>query len=261
MNLLRNASVILLLGFGFGMANIVNAQRVSAQDEECCQPGRIESAKHIIAQVEDFKLKASQYHLKANDSINESKKLKGQADRLQALTGAIDGNAPNEYKANLQAFKDHATAYKAHLDKVERDLGHCHASEAAYQAQLKEYTLHAETFHMPPIKPPHICGRLDVTEHQASHMAGSLRADQMRVVSSEVALANAESKLQNSMQASMNADGQLLHRSQLAEEERKLSGEFAGLKTEYELLKIQQNALLGKAAATASKNVHGKVKK
>ncbi len=243
---------------------ITLALPMQAQEgESCSQPGRIESAKHIIAQAKDFKLKASQYHLNANETVDKAKKLKGEADKLKARVGAIDANAPQEYKANLQAFKDHAAAYRAHLDRVEHDLGYCKASEAAYQAQLKEYSLHVDTFHMPNIRPPHICGEMGVTERQAGQMANTLRADQVRVARSEQDLASAENSLENAMQASIHADTSVYHRSRLAEEERKLAGEFAGLKTEYELLATQRNALLGNSTSTSAaiKTVHAKVKR
>ncbi len=217
---------------------------------------------HIIAEAKDFKLKASQYHLNASDSVGKANRLKGQADKLRARAGALDASAPQEFKANLKAFKDHAIAYRAHLDKVELELGHCKASEAAYQAQLKEYSLHADVFHLPNIRPPHICGQLDVTEQQASSIANRLREDQVRVARSEMDLAASENKLDTAMESSMHSDGSLFHRSQRAEEERKLAGEFAGLKTEYELLRTQREALLGNSLSTTSaiKSVHAKVK-
>ncbi len=231
-------------------------------EEQCCsQPGRIESAKHLIAQSEKFKLKASQFHAGASDAINNAKKLQGQADKLRGLSGSLDANAPKEFQANLQAFKDHASQYKAHLEQVEKQLGFCKASEAEYNQQVKDYSLHVEQFHIPSIRPPHICGELQVSERQASHMANSMREDQMRLMRSEAQLAESEQGLENAMQRSISSDGQLYKRSQLAEAERKLAGEFASLKTEYEMLKVQRNALLGaKAPASTVKSVHGKIK-
>lgn len=254
MKILSAASIICLVFISL-------AKTEAEAQEECCQPGRIESAKHLIAQSEDFKLKASQYHLNAKDTINNAKKLKGQAQNLKALSGAVNGNSAKEYKANLDAFRDHVNQYRAHLEKVEKELGFCKESEAAYQAQLKEYSLHVEQFHMPNIRPPHICGRLNLSERQSSQMANSMREDQMRVARSEAQLAQAENRLDDAMQASMHSDGTLYRRSQLAEEERKLAGEFASVKTEYELLKMQHSALLGaQNVGSAIKTVRGKLK-
>lgn len=236
---------------------------VQSEEEQCCsQPGRIESAKHLLAQSENFKLKASQFHTGASDAINNAKKLQGEASKLRARSGAADANAPKEFQANLQAFKEHSNQYQAHLQEVEKQLGFCKASQAEYQQQVQEYSLHVEQFHMPSIRPPHICGQLQVSEREASHMANSMREDQMRVIRSEAQLANSEASLERAMQSSMASDAQLYHRSQLAEAERKLAGEFASLKTEYDLLKIQHDALSGsKAQPSSFKSVRGKVKK
>ena len=239
-----------------------NASDAKDNDEHCSQPGRIESARRLLAQSEKFKLKASQFHAGANKTIDAAKRLKGQADKLHALTGAIDKNAPQEYKANLAAFKEHSDLYRAHLAQVESTLGHCQDSEREYQAHLQEYTLHADMFHLPNIQPPHICGRLQLSEQQASHIANSLRADQQRVMLSEQQLASAEAKLQNAMAANAHADSALQKRSRLTEEERKLAGEFSSLKTEYELLKMQHDALAGHTTnvSTSVKSVRGKIK-
>jgi len=251
-------SAIVAFSCALGLAPLAVA--ADPGDECCSQPGRIESAKKLLAQSENFKLKASQYHLNAKESIKDAKFLTGKADSLKARAGAVDSNSPKELQSSISAFKEHAAQYKAHLDKVERELGHCHSSESEYQAHLQEYTLHTQQYHLADIKPPHICGRLQMSERDASHVANTLRSDQQRLVKSEVDLASAENNLQTSMQNSMQTDAALYHRSQLAEEERKLSGEFAGLKTEYELMQMQRDALLGHAASMGSKSVQGKLK-
>jgi hypothetical protein len=257
--IMRDHSAIkLTLAFLVGMqVSAVQMPAACARDDQLWDddpPGKLESARCLLAQSENFKLKASRFHLNVNNQVKNANVLKGQADKLQA--GA------KEYSANLQAFKDHALLYKAHLDKVELDLGHCKESEADYQDQLKKYSLHIERFHLIPslpiLPPPHICGRLAVSEGEAQHMANSMREDQARLMRSESELAASENKLHGAMLNSARADAALAHRSKLAEEERKLAGEFAALKTEYELLKVQSDALKGTSAGI--KSVHGKVK-
>ncbi|MBX9689759.1 MAG: hypothetical protein K2X27_23825 [Candidatus Obscuribacterales bacterium] len=252
---------LFLLGlFAFQSAQ---AKSVSdAREEACSQPGRVESAKRLLAQNKDFKLKASQFHLEANQNVNSAKKLQAQTSKLMGLTGAAKVEANKEFKGNLQAFKDHAQLYRQHLEQVEKQLGSCKESEAEYNAHLKEYSLHVEAYHLPNIRPPHICPTLQVSERQSAHMANSMREDQMRVARAEASLAASENKLENAMEASMGSDANLIKRSRLAEEERKLAGEFAALKTEYGLLKVQQAALLGnlQSQANASKTVSGKIK-
>ena len=228
-----------------------------AQDESVWDddpPGKLESAKILLAQTEKFKLKASQFHLNANESVKKAKVLKGQADNLRA--GAAD------YNANLNAFKDHALQYRAHLNKVEMQLGHCQVNEAEYKTQLKNYSLHLERFHiipdLPILPPPHICGALQLSENEARRMDGTMKDDQARLLRSEAELAAAENKLHGAIKNNARADAALLRRSKLAEEERKLAGEFAALTTEYELLKVQNDTLSGAGKAAVS-SVKGKV--
>lgn len=255
-----HSSIKLALAFLIGMQmSAARADKDSVWDDD--PPGKMESARYLMAQAENFKLKASQFHVNVTDSINKAKMLKGQADKLQGdkLKAGL-----SEYKANLDAFKDHAFKYRAHLVNVELQLGHCKESEAEYQAQAKQYSLHLERFHLRPnlpiLPPPHICGRLQISEQDASHMANSMRTDQERLMRSEKELADSESKLEGALRNNAHADVALQRRSKLAEEERKLAGEFAELKTEYELLKTQSDALKGTAEKASTKAVHGQVK-
>ena len=231
-----------------------------AADDECCQPGRVESARQLIAQEKKFQLNAKQYHLNAASSINNARTLKGKADKLKLQSGAIDSNSPKEFKAAIDAFTDHAKLYRAHLNELERTLGYCKASEAEYKRNLKQYTLHTEKYHVESIRPPHICGELQLTTSESNSMANSMRVDAQRVNKSEVELAASEAKLKSVIDGSKHASETLAKRSKLQEEERKLAGEFAALKTEYELLEIQRTALLGTPMKGASKTVSGKVK-
>lgn len=229
-----------------------------AADPAChSQAGRVESARQLIAQSKKFQLNAKQYHLRAGESVKDANKLKGQADKLN---GAVDANSPKEFQASLNAFKDHAKQYRAHLEKVERDLGYCKATEAEYQRNLKQYTLHTEKYHVQDIRPPHICGELQLTVGETNSMANSMRVDAQRVNQSERELAASEAKLKSALDANKHASEALGKRNVLQEEERKLAGEFARLKTEYELLEIQRSALVGSPLKATTKSVTGKVK-
>ncbi len=226
---------------------------------EKVQPGRIDSAQRIIAQAKQFKLNAKQYHLDAKKSIEEAKKLKGKAD---ALNGALDANAPKEYSASLKAFQDHAKLYRSHLEQVEKNYGYCKDTAAQYEASLKELSLHTERFHIPSIRPPHICGMMDLSAAESNHVANAMRADEIRVAQSEAALASSEAKLQNAINNSRHSSQAAGNRNRLQEEERNLAGEFAKLKTEYELLDLQHSALLGARGklSGSTSNVKGEIK-
>lgn len=238
---------------------------LAANQENCCQPGRIESAQKLICQEQEFQLKASQFHAGAASTLNDSTKLQGSAEELRSrlkLQGASKDKAAKQLKQAIADFKLHSEQYRSHLQQVEQQLGFCQASAKEYQENLTAYTLHTEQFHLPDIRPPHICKELNLTQAQSSHLANSMRVDQQRVMLSEQTLASAESNLADQIQHSMAADGQLLKRSALTQEERKLSGEFASLKTEYEMLKIQHQALGGFSSdvTIVHPSVHAKLK-
>lgn len=237
------SSITLSVFFLAAMPHLKAQTKASgAADENCCQPGRVESAKRIIAQAEKFKLKATESHVDLQKAIDAAALLKAQASTLAKLPpGSLD-----MYRSGLNEFTQHAEAYRAHLSDLERQIGTCHANEAAYQAQLQEYAMHVDQFHLPDIPAPHICHALNVTEGQASQMSNSIRADMQRLASSEHELANAEGRLTNAVADNVHQSQALLKRSDYTEGERKLAAEFAGLKTEYQMLNIQHNALLSK---------------
>jgi len=232
-----------------------------AKDEECCQPGRIESAKAIIAQEDSFKMKATQFHTDSAALIRDAAKLRGQA-------GKIDPNARNAYEADLATFKSHAEAYRAHQEQVERTIGFCKAAQAEYQDMLKQFTLHTQIFHQPEfanipnIRPPHVCKKMNIGADDAARFNNQMRIDQQRVDQSEADLQNAEEKLATAATHNAAADAPLEAKSRVLDAERQLTGEFAALKTEYDLLHTQHDALTaaGIIKPPALTKVSGKIK-
>jgi hypothetical protein len=233
-----------------------------AKDEEtCCQPGRIESAKAIIAQADSFKMKATQFHTDSAALIRDAAKLRGQA-------GKIDPNARNVYEADLATFKQHADAYRAHQADVERTIGFCKTAQAEYEQMVKQLTLHTSVFHQPDwanvanIRPPHVCKRMNMDAMDAAHLNNQLRIDQQRVDRSEADLQNAEEKLATAGMRNAAADAPLEAKSKVLDSERQLTGEFAALKTEYDLLHTQHDALAtaGVLKAPTLTKVSGKIK-
>jgi hypothetical protein len=212
--------------------------------EECCQPGRIESAQNLIAQAKVIKLRASQTHVDTAAAIQGAAALGQEAQRLNAKLRALPPGAIDTYKSDLGAFEQHAGAYQAHLAEVEKQLGFCKATEAAYREHLAELSLHTQVFHMPNIRPPHVCHQMGVGEEETARMANSMKSDMERQAASEAQLATTEAALRTAQEHSQEANAQLLRRFEMMEAERKLAGEFAALKTEFELLHTQHDALV-----------------
>jgi hypothetical protein len=213
--------------------------RSKDSEETCCQPGRIESAKAIIAQAESFKMKATQFHTDSAGLIRDAVKLRGQA-------ASIDPNARKTYEADLASFTEHANAYRAHQAEVERTIGFCKTAQAEYEQMLAQFTLHTQMFHqqnLPNVKPPHVCHEMGLSNAEAQKLNNQMRVDAERVANSEVELADAENKLNVAAARNSTADAPLAARSKVLDAERQLTGEFAALKTEYDLLSNEHKAL------------------
>ncbi|MBP6746223.1 hypothetical protein KA344_13390 [bacterium] len=228
-------------------ANASPGKPKTIPDELCTQPGRVESARELIAEGKDFRLNASQSTVNMRDAIRNARGLTGGANKLTKMTAAhVD-----QYKSDLNAFRDHVNLYRAHLDQVERDIGHCKEAEKQYKEHAKKYTMHVDQYHLPPIPPPHLCPNMMISQAENAKLAHQMQADQERLARAELDLSNAEGRLANAKRENANADGELLKRSKVVEAERNLAGEFESLKTELSLLNTQHKALLagGKLAA------------
>lgn len=212
---------------------------------ERLQPGRVESARELIAEGKEIKLHAEQSSVSLQDAIRRARGLSKGATSLKGRLGADLPGAVDQYHRDLNDFQDHVKSYRAHLEQVEKDLGHCKETEKLYQEHLKKYTLHTMNFHVPDIPPPHMCPAMQLSEGENTRLANQMKADRQRLAVSEMELAEREAQLRDSLKNDKHADEALLNRSRLTEEERKLAGEFAGLKTELELLNTQHQALLG----------------
>lgn len=233
-------------------------------NEFCTQPGRVESARELIAEGKDFRLNASQSTVNMRDAIRNARGLTGGANKLTKMSAAH----ADQYQSDLNAFREHVNLYKAHLDQVERDIGHCKETERQYKEHAKKYTMHVDQYHLPPIPPPHLCPGMMISEAENAKLSHQMQADQERLARAELDLSNAEGRLANARRENANADGELLKRSKVVEAERNLAAEFESLKTELSLLNTQHKALFagGKLAnpslgvSKVSGTVKGKAK-
>jgi hypothetical protein len=211
-------------------------------NELCTQPGRVESARELIAEGKDFRLNASQSTVNMRDAIRNARGLTGGANKLTKMSAAH----ADQYKSDLNAFREHVNLYKAHLDQVERDIGHCKETERLYKEHAKKYTMHVDQYHLPPIPPPHLCPGMMISEAENAKLSHQMQADQERLARAELDLSNAEGRLANAKRENANADGELLKRSKVVEAERNLAAEFESLKTELSLLNTQHKALFAR---------------
>lgn len=231
---------------------------------------RIQSAKEQIKANESFKLHANQFHTEAAANLEQSKRLEGAARslelRLKTGSGKLDParlkSALNQFNLDLEAFKVHARQYAAHMDKMKAQIGECHNDEKEYQANLENYLLHCKQYHLPDIRPPHLCPGMEMTQARATELNARLSRDNNKVVAQTAALNEAEGKLLDAVRSSPLLDAKVLKENKRAEIETQLAAEYARLKEEYDLLSIEKSTIDGKPnATTAEATVNGRVKK
>jgi hypothetical protein len=232
---------------------------------------RIENARNLIKANEAYQKQARKLHAELQETIKVAQTLQGNATKLQLdatggslapkLTGAQLKAAQAQFHTDLDRFKLHAQDYNNHLHQFQGTIGECHANEAAFQAQLNGFRMHVEQFHMPNIRPPHICGHLNLTERESALMANQMRVDEQRAVAAEGALRQTEAKLANEVAQTATLQARVMNENKRELAEQKLAQEYARLHEEYETLNIESQALSGKATGTAvSATVHGTVK-
>ncbi len=242
--------------------SIVSAQHALAETRE-------ENALRLIAQANSFKTQASKLHGKAETSINGANRLTGEAHSLLLKIGSPQfKSAVAQYSGDLSQFREHANQYNAHLVDFQKTIGECHAGEAAYENSLKDYQLHVNLFHIPDlanIRPPHVCGQLHLSQFQSAKVANSLRNDQVKVLEAEQKLNNEELKLRAAQSAELLNSKKAVNASIRDKHEQELAAEFGKLKEEYDLLKIENQAIGGAnskivAGIGASTSVQAKIR-
>jgi hypothetical protein len=235
---------------------------------EPCLNARCQSAAAIISDCQKFESDARRFHENAQTLIAQATKLKGQAQILQTkipnlpVAGKMSAieyaQGAKQYGADLADFKNHAQAYEGHLRQFQSTIGECHAHAAALDNVLKKYEIHVGEFHIntADIRPPHICGVLQMTVNRDfTSIANRMVSDQMRVLQAEGQLRTQEADLRNAEQASAAGSIKAMDRVKREENEQALVGEFGRLQIEYELLKSEKDRL----ASANAKGAIGKV--
>lgn len=250
------------------IVGLYTAQAATAQTTKT--ETREENAARLIAQAEKINKQAAKLHGKAETSINAANRLAGQARSLTLKVGSPQfKSAVAQYSGDLAQFKAHAEQYNAHLADFQKTIGECQATQAAYDKELKDYQLHVNLFHLPDltgaVRPPHICGQLHMTQSDSARVANSLRMDQLKIIAAQQNLNAAETKLMQAQTDELSTAKKAVNASIREKHEQELAGEFGKLKQEYDLLKMENEALGGAnskvvASVGASVSVHAKVK-
>jgi hypothetical protein len=239
--------------------------------EPGCDPKRFLQARYLIEENRDFIRNGKALHEKMQQQILIAKTLKGSANMMQngvpavappKLSGAALQSAMREYTKDLQTFVNHADRYKYNLNVFRTTIGECQRAQATYDQQRQLYDLHCNQFHvngLNTIEPPHICGALQATAGEASHIANMLRADEQKLAASMQELRNNNALVQESRNMVAANLAATANESVRQREEEKLAREFGRLREEYEMLKIQSKMLGGEKQKEAGKLIRRSV--
>jgi hypothetical protein len=252
-------SIVIAAASGIALSSAVGcATNGSAADQKTIDDlmqRRVESAETIIAEDKALEARIQKFHTAAAQQIAQANTLKGEAHVLHSnplpLPGRIKMDAAqlkaaqDQYRANIDDFKQHAIAYQDHLKQFQVTVGECHANEAAFQRLSQQYTLHVDQFHvtMPNIRPPHVCGAMHMTNNEVVSAMNAMRSDMQRVAQSEINLAAEENRLSESSKLSAPLDQKVSLSAIRGQKEQDIFAEFGRLRTEYELLKTEKNVL------------------
>ena len=295
---LRTKYVFLIASIALSSQIAGHAQSTDCQS--CNMDERIRQATELKSGFEEFIDEAKSFHKQAQKQILEAQKLQGEAQKLEGsaqfqlgTTGTLHPQiaklsatqlkaAAQQYSGDLSKFIAHAEQYNAHATQFDQQLGRCKASEDLYKANLQKYELHLQEFHLPDItlpsqamamgviKPPHICPAMLAKHGEAQSMVNQYYNDQVRLLSAEQQLNNAETGLQAARQKAGLSDAELQKEIVRGQREQTLALEFGRLKDEYDMLLTEKDRIASSSkgggnvtsAQTSSKaqtNVQGKV--
>ncbi len=131
--------------------------------------------------------------------------------------------------------------------------GECHANKATDDQMAQKYALHVERFHQPGIRPPRMCGALNLTQAEASSYSWMMAPDLHRVGGAETAPRQEENKLSRNKATAAVVAKHLQSDAPRGDQEQQLAAEFKRLKQDYDLLQTEESCLKGGKKARAAK--------
>lgn len=221
---------------------------------------REESAHHIIYQAQEFKRQAAAYHeavkvqsKEATILLAQSKKLESSSKKLRAgikenatLTHPFSLDA-NQYNLHLNEFHNHSKLYNAHLADYEKELLKAQAAEGQLKSSCQEFADHVQKFHIPGVRPPHVCVQMQWESKDMQKAARGFVNDQSKSQQTELALAKQESKLADAAHERAALEAKLLQKANIDELERTqgamLLKEYQQIEREFRMLQQEKQSL------------------
>lgn len=265
LNLFASLLLVMLISYGLTFFTPVFAEPDCTPD-----PERVQEAEKLIAQAQDFKLKAAKFHGTVEGQTDGAKKLTGAANKLEKNTRKLNASiresvklgspfvlGTKQYELHLDEFRKHSKMYNAHLADYEKQLHQIQITNGQLQSSCKEYADHAQRYHIPGLRPPHVCLQLQWEQKDIQRTVKGYQEDQVKVQKAEAALAQQESKLTQARKEHAELESKLLAKANLDELERTqgfmLLKEYDQIEREYRLLFHEQKSLSPSSNGKSSK--------
>ena len=231
-----------------------------ARAQEQHNSTREESAHQFIKQAKEFKRQATEYHDLVETQTREAKLLIAQSKKLESsskkLRAGVKEDAAllrpfsldtKQYSLHLQEFQDHSKIYNAHLADYEKELLKAQAAEGQLKSSCKEFADHVQKFHIPGVRPPHVCVQMQWESKDMQKVARGFVQDQAKSQEAEAALAKQESKLADAAQERAALEAKLLQKANIDELERTqgtmLLKEYQQIEREFRMLQQEKSVL------------------
>ena len=238
----------------------------SAQDSAstsaagCGDVERCRQAEHLIAQAKEIKREVRRYHLVSARQSAEAQKLLIAAKQLdkgaRKLNAGIQENvsrssmpksSARQFDLHLNEFKKHSSLYNAHLAEYEKELGKLQGLQAQLRSSCQEYADHQTRYHIPGLRPPHICLQLQWEQSDMQKVVKGYQEDQQKAQKAETALAAQEARLAQAAHERAELETKMLRQSEFDELERTkgfmLLKEYQQIEREYRLLESERKSL------------------
>lgn len=246
------ASALLLCSF--------SSLRTSAQESDCA---REKSAHKFIGEAREFQRQAFEYHQQVINQTREAKLLIAQAKKINSTNKKLRAGIKEDttlhqafsldakqYNLHLQEFQGHSKIYNAHLAEYEREILKAQAAEGQLKSSCKEFADHVQKFHIPGVRPPHICVQMQWENKELQKAARGFAEDQAKAQQVEADLAKQEAKLADAAHERAALEAKLLQKANLDELERTqgvmLLKEYQQIEREYRMLQQEKKSLPSK---------------
>lgn len=251
--ILSPAGLMSLLVFLSMLLVLMALPAATAQTAKQDEAARKSEAEKLIEQSKQFKLKAARYHGAVSAQKKDAQKLSSEAQKLS--TGAHKLNAEfkdkvelgkilklntAQYNLHLKEFQDHARLYNAHLADYEKQVLAAQATAGALKSSCRQYADHVEKYHIPGLRPPHVCVQLQWEEKGMQRAARGFQEDQLKSQKAEAELAKQEAQLAQVAHERADLEAKLLQKANIDELERTqgamLLKEYQQIEREYRML-------------------------